>query len=123
MLAVERIQEIQETGISFDYPEDFNPETMLASAFDLTFDDPIQVEIWFSPNQARYIKQRQWSISQKIKEQADGSIMLSMDTSGVRDVKKWVLSFGKDAKVILPESLKKEILADLLAAKNHYMTE
>jgi predicted DNA-binding transcriptional regulator YafY len=123
MLAVERIQEIQETGIPFDYPEDFDPESMLASAFDLTFDDPIQVKIWFSPDQARYIKQRQWSKTQKIKEQADGSILLSMETSGVRDVKKWVLSFGKEAKVIWPESLKKEILADLIAAKKHYMTE
>lgn len=43
-----------------------------------------------------------------------------MSTSGCWDVKRWVLSFGADAKVLEPEELRKEIANELSAAKNKY---
>jgi len=115
-LAVERIQELKETGSLFDYPKDLNAEELLASAFDIVYGDPIKVKIWFSADQARYIKERQWSQTQDIEDQEDGSIILTMETSGWWDIKRWVLSYGSAAKVLEPEALKKEILAvaDLL---------
>ncbi len=119
-LAVERIQEITKTGSSFEYPKDFDPEELLESAFDIVYEDPIDVKIWFSANQARYIKERTWSKTQKIKDQKDGSIILSMSTSGWWDVKRWVLSYGRNAKVLEPEELKKEIVDELTTAKDSY---
>ena len=119
-LAVERIEKIEGTGELFEYPEDFDPEELLESAFDIVYDDPVKVRIWFSAEQARYIKERKWSKSQKIIDQDDGSIILSMETSGWWDVKKWVLSYGSGAKVLEPEELKKEILDELTAAQDHY---
>jgi hypothetical protein len=44
--------------------------------------DPIGVRIWFSAHQARYIKERRWSKTQKIEKQDDGSIIFSMSTAG-----------------------------------------
>ncbi len=87
-LAVERIQEITKTGSSFKYPKDFDPEKLLESAFDIVYEEPIEVKIWFSADQARYIKERKWSKTQKIEDQKDGSIMLTVSTSGWGDVKK-----------------------------------
>jgi len=100
------------TSDSFEYPPDFDPESRLESAFDLVHGDPIQVKIWFSGNQARYIKERKWSKSQKIEEQKDGSIILSMETSEWWDVKKWVLSYGSESKVLEPKKLREEILQE-----------
>lgn len=119
-LAVERIQKITKTGSSFEYPEDFDPEELLESAFDIVYEDPIRVRIWFSADQARYIKERKWSKNQEIIDQEDWSIILSMETSGWWDVKRWVLSYGKGAKVLEPEELRKEILSELTAAQGHY---
>jgi len=119
-LAVERIKEITKTGSSFEYPEDFDPEDLLESAFDIMYGDPVEVKIWFTSDQARYIKERNWSKNQEIIDQEDGSIILSMKTSGWWDVKRWVLSYGKGAKVLEPEKLRKEILAELIAAQDHY---
>jgi len=119
-LAVERIQEIKKTGSSFEYPKDFDPEELLESAFDIVYEDPIDVKIWFSANQARYIKERKWSKTQKIKDQKDGSIILSMRTSGWWDVKRWVLSYGAEAKVLEPEELKKEIVDELTTTNDSY---
>jgi len=115
MLAVERIQAIELTNDSFVYPDDFDPEAALSSAFDIIYDDPIEAKIWFSAAQARYIKERQWAKEQKIKEQKDGSIILEMKTSGFWDVKKWVLSFGAEAKVLKPEKLKKTVIEEMKA--------
>lgn len=119
-LAVERIHEITDSGSSFEYPKDFNPEELLESAFDIVYGDPMDVKIWFSANQARYIKERIWSKTQKIEDQEDGSIILSMKTSGRWDIIKWVLSYGSDAKVLKPEELREEIMKELIAAQISY---
>jgi len=119
-LAVERIQEITKTGSSFEYPKDFDPEELLESAFDIVHEEPIDVKIWFSANQARYIKERKWSKTQKFEDQEDGYIILSMSTSGWWDVKRWVLSYGRQAKVLEPEELKTEIIDEVAAAKRNY---
>ena len=119
-LAVERIQDIKKTGESFEYPEDFDPEALLESAFDIVYGDPVKVKIQFSADQVRYIKERTWSKSQKIIDQEDGSIILTMETSGWWDVKRWVLSYGSGSKVLEPEGLKNEIRDELEAARELY---
>ncbi|MBT3234280.1 MAG: WYL domain-containing protein, partial [Calditrichaeota bacterium] len=50
----------------------------------------------------------------------DGSIILSMETSGWWDVKRWVLSHGREAKVLEPEELRREMLDELRAAQDSY---
>ena len=119
-LAVERIQKIGRTGQSFEYPKDFDAEALLESAFDMVYGDPIDVKIWFSADQARYIKERRWSKNQKIEDQEDGSIILTMATSGWWDIKRWVLSYGSEAKVLEPEALRQEIADELEVAKQLY---
>ena len=109
MMAVERIQTMELTNDYFEYPDDFDPEEALSSAFDIIYDDPIEAKIWFSAAQARYVKERQWAKEQKIKEQKDGSIILEMKTSGFWDVKKWALSFGAEAEVLEPKELREAI--------------
>ena len=44
-----------------------------------------------------------------IPKRKDGSIVLWMKTSGWYDVKKWVLSFGADARVLEPLHLRDKI--------------
>ena len=82
--------------------------------------DPIGVRIWFSAHQARYIKERRWSKTQKIEDQDDDSIIFSMSTAGGNDVKRWALSFGAAEEVLEPEELRKEIVADLAAIRKKY---
>jgi predicted DNA-binding transcriptional regulator YafY len=109
VLAVERIHLVEPTGEHFDYPEDFDPEEKLQIAFGIVYDDPIEVEIWFSADQARYIRERTWAVDQEIIEQGDGSIILKMTTSGWHEVKRWVLGYGAEAKVLRPEELRDEM--------------
>lgn len=109
VLAVERICQIETTQNTFTYPAGFDPEALLDRSFGMYYDDPLEVKVWFSADQARYIRERQWAQEQKITKRKDGSIVLWMKTSGWYDVQKWVLSFGADARVLEPLHLRDKI--------------
>ena len=121
VLALERIKSIEVTEDGYLYPPDFDPEALLQQSFGMVYDDPIEIRIWFSADQARYILERQWAQEQKITKRKDGSIVLWMKTSGWYDVKKWVLSFGSDAEVLEPLEMREEVRKELMAALNTYM--
>jgi len=112
LLAVERIKNLSATSDHYEYPDDFNPDKLLESAFGLIYDDPITVKIKFTPDRARYIQERQWAKGQKIEQQKDGSIILSMNTSGWFEVKKWLLSYGADAELLAPADKRNELQED-----------
>lgn len=109
ILAVERIQKITMTDTSFTYPKEFDPDALLDNAFGIFYDDPIAVKIRFPSNQARYIEERRWAKDQKITKQEDGSIVLTMNTSGWFDVKRWILSFGPSAELLEPEEMRDQL--------------
>lgn len=119
-LAVERIEELKITESSFVYPKDFDPEERLNAAFDIVYDEPIEAKIWFSAEQAKYIKERKWARNQKITHKKDGSIVLELKTSGWDDIKRWVLSYGSEAEVLKPEKLRNEVIAEFEAVKRKY---
>ncbi|BAH76692.1 helix-turn-helix transcriptional regulator [Solidesulfovibrio magneticus] len=119
-IAVERIEKITLLNKDYKYPRGFNPEKLLNNSFGFIFDDPISVKIWFSSSQAKYIDERAWSPSQIKTSCPDGSIILELNTSGWFDVKRWILSFGADAKLLEPIELAEELKYDLQRALSAY---
>jgi predicted DNA-binding transcriptional regulator YafY len=111
ILAVERIQDITALDSAFSYPNDFDPDALLDNAFGVFYDDPITVKIRFPAEQARYIQERRWAKDQKITRSKDGSVVLTMNTSGWYDVKRWILSFGPAAELLEPKVMRGELKA------------
>ena len=112
-LAAERIEDLEITSQTFEPPDDLDIESRIQQAFGITLEDPIDVKIRFSAWQARYIKQRTWHPSQKIKKLDNGEIILSFKASGSYEIKSWILSHGADAEVLEPASLREEIIEEL----------
>jgi predicted DNA-binding transcriptional regulator YafY len=108
-LAVERINQLTLTEETFVQPDYFDADAMLEEAFSMVYDEPIEVEIKFSAEVAKYIRERRWAKEQKITDLPDGSIILEMKTSGWFDVQKWLLSFGVDAELIRPVEMRAEL--------------
>ena len=119
-LAVERINAVETTGQPFAYPEEFDPEEYLASAFTLYFEEPVEVKIRFAADQVRYIRERVWAKGQTIQETEDGSALLTINTSGWGDIKRWVMAFGADAEVMEPLEMRQEIAAELSISLESY---
>jgi len=113
MLAVERIQYIKKQDKFFEYPEVFDAEKLINSSFGIILDEPVSVKIWFHASQAPYIKERKWAVNQKITDNPDGSVILSFTASSLFEIKKWILSYGKFAKVIEPKELADEIVNEI----------
>ena len=112
-MAVERFASAALTDKPSETVSDFHPLDLLETAWAVTTKDPIKVKIHFSSSAAPYIKEREWNSSQKIELQADSSLILKMHTSGRRDIKSWVQSFGRDALLLEPEDLKIELKKEL----------
>ncbi len=111
--AVERFTSLEVLEQSFEEPVDIDPQQLLGGAWGINWDEPLNVTVRFAPAQSRYIRERQWTPNQKISLGSDGSVILKMTTSGRRDIKSWILSFGDQAELLEPRDLRDEICRDL----------
>jgi len=65
--------------------------------------------VWFSPDAAGYIKEKICHDSQEINQQDDGSIIFEAEVAGTDEIKFWIISWGSNAEVLEPESIRDEI--------------
>ncbi len=111
--AVERIQSAKLTNRRFEMPPDFNFEEFRKTAFNVIWGEPQEVKIHFSPAQAPYIKERTWHPSQKIEDQPDGSIILTLEVGDLWEIKRWLIGFGAEAEALAPEALRSDIADEI----------
>ena len=71
----------------------------------------VEVAIRFDPYQARYIREREWKSEQTIEEAADGGLTLKFPASGLNEIARWVMGYGRHAEVLGPPELR-DIVAD-----------
>ena len=122
VLAVERIKEITLTEKRFSDPEEFDARKVLENCFGVVNDEPVEAKIWFSSSQAKYVAERRFGGNYEFQWQEDGSMVLHIKTSGVFELKKWILSWGADALVIEPDWLKQDIIEEFQSALKNYET-
>jgi predicted DNA-binding transcriptional regulator YafY len=46
-----------------------------------------------------------WHDSQRIRSLPDGSITLQLELGGLEEIERWILSWGKHARVLAPKEL------------------
>ena len=81
---------------------------------------PERIELAFAPAAAGYVREREWHTSQALVEQPDGGLRLKLHVCNDWALRTWVLGFGPFVRVIRPESLARQILEDLEAARTQY---
>jgi predicted DNA-binding transcriptional regulator YafY len=81
---------------------------------------PEDVVIWFDAHQARWMRERQWHSSAKLEPQPDGSLNLRLCTSGLGELKRWLMQYGSHAVVLQPEELRREVAEELRMAMERY---
>ncbi|ACM20116.1 helix-turn-helix transcriptional regulator, WYL domain-containing [Geotalea daltonii FRC-32] len=109
--AAERIKKVQVTKERFEMPEEFRPEDQFKSAFGMVEETPMAVSIRFSPTIAHTISDRIWHPTQTIRQEQDGSIVLSFTAGGRMEMIAWILSYGRHAEVLEPSDLREELKA------------
>lgn len=107
--AIPRIQKAELTADRFQIPDDFDPNKYLSVTFGrfaISSDKPHDVKLVFEKGIAPWVKERQWSAKQTLKERSNGQIELSFPAAGLYEVKRWVMSWGSAVRVLAPKELK-----------------
>jgi proteasome accessory factor B len=122
---VDRIEAVDmRSQFPFQRPADFNIADHLAGSFGIYHgDDDIAVAVRFLPGVARYVQEKRWHGTATYAKQRDGSLIARFRLSTVEEFKAWVLSFGANAIVLEPASLRDRIARELEATLNHYQEQ
>jgi len=112
--ALSRFRRIEATGQTFTRLAEFSPETYAQQAFGIVGgEEPIRVRLLFDPKLAVYITEREWHPSQEFLARADGRVEMRLETTGRKELVRWILSWQPDVKVIAPKSLRDRIAEKL----------
>ena len=59
---------------------------------------------------AAYVRERVWHPSQQIHERRDGSLELRLETSGRKELTRWILSWMPNVSVLAPRELRERVM-------------
>ena len=117
---VDRMQKLKLTEESFTMPPDFSLANYLKHSFGMFTEDLVRVKVRFHKSLTRILLERRWHPSQKNKKLADGSLELTFEVAGTKEIKTWIMGFGSLARVLEPPSLVKEVKEDLAKSLKSY---
>ncbi|MBW4623718.1 MAG: transcriptional regulator [Cyanosarcina radialis HA8281-LM2] len=121
---IDRIMELKVLDETFDRDPSFDAKTYLQKIFQHEVGGhPVPVAIWFDASTAPFIRERRWHVTQEIVEGADGSLTLHLVTSGLNDLKRWVLGYGKGAVVQAPPELVALVREEIEGMQKHYLNK
>jgi len=108
--ALSRFRHVETAGHRFVRPVGFNPEAHLRQAFGITGGEKaMKVRLLFEPQLAVYITERQWHPTQVFHECSDGRLEMCMETTGWKELIRWILSWMPDVRVLEPQELRNRI--------------
>ncbi|MBI3263461.1 MAG: transcriptional regulator [Acidobacteria bacterium] len=117
--ASERISELTLLESRFEPVEDVASD-LYAHSMGIHDAPPESIEILFTPEAAPYVRERVWHPTQTIKEEPDGSMTMSLSVCNDPTLRSWILSFGRSARVMAPETLARQIRDELDRARDAY---
>src|SRR5512143_2034854 len=118
--AVERVQKMEVLDQGFEIPADFSPSEYARSAFGIFGGTPQTVELRFAPEMAGYIRERNWHESQRLDDEADGGVRLTMEVAPEFELKAWIKGFLPQVSVVRPASLREAIARELAQAQKAF---
>jgi predicted DNA-binding transcriptional regulator YafY len=119
--SMSRMVSAYRTGETFTVPEDFDFQKLSGSRFGVHWGDKeIEVRILFSSRVADYVRERQWHPSQELTQQDNGDVLLSLTVNHLLELKRWVLSWGAEARVLAPQSFAEDVRKTLEKALAGY---
>jgi predicted DNA-binding transcriptional regulator YafY len=117
--AVDRIKSVSLEKQTFTPPRDM-PDDIFANSLGVNTGPAERAEIAFDARIAPYVRARVWHASQEVRDQDDGSLVLTLQVCHDWALRSWILSWGPFARVIAPPTLALEVRQDLDAATQLY---
>lgn len=112
---VDRIREMVPTGEGFEFPERFDLGTYMGSVWGLLrgeAGEPEDVVLEFEPEAGRWVRDQEWHPEQRVEGLPDGRVRLSFCLAVTSDLRRFVLGFGRQVRVVSPPSLAAWVMAE-----------
>jgi predicted DNA-binding transcriptional regulator YafY len=120
LLAVHRVQKLELTERSYEFPEDYDFEKFFNQNFGVIKEEAFEVVVEFTGYAAEYVAERIWSPDQKLTKRKDGTVKLKFSASSEPELISWILSFGDGARVVKPEWLIEDMQEVVSSMKKTY---
>ncbi|MFZ1730813.1 MAG: WYL domain-containing protein [Bacteroidota bacterium] len=108
-LALPRFTKAELTEEVFERDPEYSLKEVLKDSFGIWYEAPVDVRIRFDAAVRGSIEHRVWHASQKLTEETDGTLTLSMRIGPSRELIAWILRWGEFAEVLEPASLRKDV--------------
>jgi len=119
--ALPRMRSVRLTSKGFRRPADFSIAEVLSGSFGVHSAGKKQrIRIEFDPFAARLVAERKWHESQRVREITGGSIILELELGGLQEIERWILSWGRHARVLLPKELAARVQSEANAIVKLY---
>ncbi|HET7702951.1 MAG TPA: WYL domain-containing protein [Candidatus Limnocylindrales bacterium] len=106
---VERIRDVSLTPDTFA-AAGAEVDGMFERAWDIIADqEPVEVELRFAARVASRVREARWHPTERVAEEADGSITWRATVAGPIEIRLWILSWGDDVEVVAPSSLRDDV--------------
>ena len=109
-----RIENARPTERRYSIPRDFDPERFFRNTFGIFVGGgkPFRFRVRFSREISEEVRELQFHPQQKIETGPDGEAILELPAESLKEARRFVLGYGRDAVAISPpelvEDLKKE---------------
>jgi predicted DNA-binding transcriptional regulator YafY len=121
MFSAVRVRSVRETGETFDPPGDFRVDHYLGDSFrSVRGEGRYPVALRFTSACAGRIAEKVWHRSQKIERNGDGSLILRLELSDLREIKRWVQFWGSECEVLEPDELPQQVREELRRTLESY---
>ena len=114
---IDRISAVDVTKLPFQRPKDFDLARHVEQSFGILHGEgpARRVRILFDNEVALYVSEKSFHPSQQLTKQSDGRMIAEFEVGDLRELKAWVLSFGRHAQVLEPAELVEEMRGELAA--------
>ena len=116
LFLVDRIEQLTVLDDRFEIPEDYAAGDLTGSAFGLIDEEQFMIKVRFGPEIGHLIRERTWHPSQVMVEEGDGSLILTFEASGEKEILAWLYSYLPYVQILEPEELREKFLENLQKA-------
>jgi len=117
-----RVRKIEWTDQTYQIPARFSLDQYFGNAWHMIPEEggDVEVVIRFSKRVAVNVAEIDWHRTQRVMQRPDGSVDMHLTVAGIREIVYWILSYGDDAEVIQPPSLKNLIIGKCTRTLQRY---
>ena len=108
---IDRVERIELLKDTYSIPKSFNPQQLLSQAWGIwyTGQQPVKIQLRFSARVAARVKETCWHPTEKVAEQADGSLLWCASIAEPREMQPWIRGWGADVEVLEPQELREKM--------------